>query len=110
MGCSNHRLSFGYGEHGTPFAQVDGRRAPAGFNVSHGERHGLIAVGAHDWLGIDVEVRAPGHDLDGIGTMVFGLTERRLLALAAGSRKVHLFYRFWSMKEALIKALAPDFP
>ena len=109
LGCSNRRLSFGHGEHGKPFALVDGRRAPVGFNVSHANRHGLIAVAAHDWLGVDVEERAPGRDLDGIGSMVYGPTEQRLLTIAAGSRKVHLFYRLWSMKEALIKALGSGF-
>ena len=44
LGCSNRRLSFGYGEHGKPFARVDGRRAPVGFNASHSGQHGLIAV------------------------------------------------------------------
>ena len=109
LGCSNRRLSFGYGEHGKPFARVDGRRAPVGFNASHSGPHGLIAVAAHDWLGVDVEERTPRRDLDGIGSMVYGPTERRLLAFAAGSQKVHLFFRLWSMKEALIKALGSGF-
>ena len=54
-------------------------------------------------------VARPGHDLDSIGSMVYGPTERQFLALAEGSRKVHLFYRLWSMKEALIKALGSGF-
>lgn len=109
LGCSNRYLSFGYGEHGKPFALVDGRRVPVGFNVSHGSRNGLIAIASYDWLGIDVEERAPGRDLDGIGSMVYGPGERRLLENAPGPQKVYLFYRLWSMKEALIKALGSGF-
>ncbi len=109
LGCSNGRLSFGYGGYGKPFALVDGRRAAIGFNVSHGGQHGLIAIAENEWLGIDVEERALRRDLDGIGRMVYGPAERRMLAVAAGSRKVHLFYRLWSMKEALIKALGSGF-
>ena len=75
-----------------------------GFNVSHGGRHGLIAVAARGWLGVDVEERVPGRDLAGIGGMIYGPTERRLLAEAGGSRALRLFYRIWTLKEALIKA------
>ena len=109
LGCANRALSFGYLEHGKPFAAVDGRRADVGFNVSHSGRHGLIAIGAHSWLGVDVEERVSNRDLEGIGSLVYGSTERRLLAAATGCEKVDLFYRLWSMKEALIKALGAGF-
>ena len=108
LGCENRALSFGYGEHGKPFAKVDGQRARIGFNVSHSGRHGLIAIAAHDGIGVDVEVRVAQRDLEGIGSLVYGPAERRLLA-AAGREKVHLFYRLWSMKEALIKAIGAGF-
>lgn len=109
LGCAADRLSFGHLEHGKPFARVDGRRVDIGFNVSHSGRHGLIALAAHDWLGIDVEERVPRRDLEGIGSLVYGPAERRLLASAEGNEKVHLFFRLWSMKEALIKAIGTGF-
>lgn len=109
LGCSKRALSFGYLEHGKPFAKVQGRRAPVGFNVSHSGRHGLIAFAEHDWLGVDVEERVPKSDLDGIGAKVYGRSERELLRTAVGAQKVHLFFRLWSMKEALIKALGTGF-
>ena len=95
-------LSFGYGEHGKPFAKDQWpARAVIGFNVSHSGRHGLIAIAAHDGIGVDVEERVAQRDLEGIGSLVYGPAERALLAAAAGREKVHLFYRLWSMKEAL---------
>ena len=106
--CENRALSFGYGEHGKPFARVEGQCARIGFNVSHSGRHGLIAIAAHDGIGVDVEERVAQRDLEGIGSLVYGPAERRLLA-AAGREKVHLFYRLWSMKEALIKAIGAGF-
>ena len=109
LACSNGQLSFGYAEHGKPYALMDGQRVHMGFNVSHCGRHGLMVFASNDSIGIDVAERTPRRDLDGIGSMVYGPTERRLLALAAGSRKVHLFYRLWSLKEALIKALGSGF-
>ena len=109
LGCANSALSFGYLEHGKPVARVDGVRASLEFNVSHSGRHGLIALGTHGTLGVDVEERIGRRDLEGIGSLVYGPTERRLLASAGDGEKVHLFYRLWSMKEALIKALGTGF-
>lgn len=109
LGCSNHQLSFGYLAHGKPFAKVDGERVTAGFNVSHSGCHGLIAFADNEWLGVDVEERVPRRDLDGIGSLVYGPMEQRLLDDASGSQKMHLFFRLWSMKEALIKALGSGF-
>ena len=109
LGCANDDLSFGYLEHGKPFARVNGERSPANFNISHSGSHGLIAFAPHDDLGVDLEERAPERDFDGIGKSVYGPEERRRLTAAEGREKVDLFYRLWSLKEALIKALGTGF-
>ena len=109
LGCSNEELSFGYLEHGKPFAIVDGIPSEASFNVSHSGGHGLIGFAVQDGLGVDLEVRAPLRDFDGIGGRVYGPRERRALAAATGREKADLFYRLWSLKEALIKALGTGF-
>ena len=109
LGCRNERLSFGALEHGKPVAEVDGQRVPIGFNVSHSGGHGLIAIAAGGQLGIDVEERKPNRRFDGIGRRVYGPAERHLLAEAKGPRKAALFYRLWTLKEALIKALGTGF-
>ena len=109
LDCSNRALSFDYLEHGKPEARVNGRRVPLGFNISHSGRHGLMAFSHRDGLGVDVEERLPRRDLDGIGGRVYGPSERQALAAATGAQKVHLFYRLWSLKEALIKALGTGF-
>ena len=88
---------------------MNGRQASVGFNVSHSGRHGLIGLTDYDWLGVDVEERVLRSDLDEIGASVYGATERRCLANTQGWGKVHLFFRLWSLKEALIKALGCGF-
>ena len=109
LGCAGRQLSFDYLEHGKPVARVAGQPVGAGFNVSHSGRHGLIAIAGHDCLGVDVEERVSQRDLEGIGSLVYGPMERRLLGNTAGRERVRLFYRLWSMKEALIKALGAGF-
>ena len=109
LGCRNHELSFGYREHGKPFARVRGTASSISFNVSHSGRHGLIGFAEHDDLGVDLEERAPDRNFDGIGDSVYGPAERGALAAARGREKANVFYRFWSLKEALIKALGTGF-
>lgn len=109
LGCSCGRLSFGFLDHGKPYARLADRSADIAFNVSHSGGHGLIAITDEACVGVDVEERAPRRDLDGIGSLVYGPEERRLLGTASGRTKVQIFYRLWSMKEALIKALGTGF-
>ena len=109
LDCTNDRLSFGILEHGKPYAIVGDRTVPVSFNVSHSDAHGLIAFAPSGRLGIDVEFRRENRDFDGIAERVFGATERRAVEGATGSDKVLLFYRLWTMKEALIKALGTGF-
>ena len=109
LGCTNDELSFGYLEHGKPFAKVNGTPSPVSFNVSHSGLNGLIGFAEHDGLGVDLEERAPDRNFDGIGNSVYGPAEQRALTAARGHRKRDLFYRLWSLKEALIKALGTGF-
>ena len=109
LGCENRELSFGYLEHGKPFAKVNGVPSSISFNVSHSGMHGLIGFCDHDGLGVDLEERDPGRNFDGIGSSVYAPAERRALAAATGPEKAALFYRLWSLKEALIKALGTGF-
>lgn len=109
LGCSCGELSFGFLEHGKPYARFADRSVDIAFNVSHSHGHGLIAITDKACVGVDVEERAPRRDLDGIGSLVYGPEERRLLGIASDREKVQFFYRLWSMKEALIKGLGTGF-
>lgn len=109
LDCSNQRLAFGALHHGKPFALVNGRTVPYGFNVSHSGAHGLIGLAAGVSIGVDVEARSPRRDLDGIAARVCGSNERAALAAVEGQGETDLFYRLWTLKEALLKALGTGF-
>ena len=104
LDCPNHHLAFEEAEHGKPFATVNGRPAPAGFNVSHSGRHGLIALASRGRVGVDVEERGPLRNLDVLIGAVLGPDERAEVAAASGRRKLDLFLDLWTLKEALSKA------
>ena len=109
LDCRNEQLSFRVSGYGKPFAVVGGVRAPVSFNVSHGGNHGLIALAAAGRLGVDVEERVPKRNLDGLIDAVMGLEEQVELAALGEVERLRLFYRLWTFKEALIKALGTGF-
>ena len=128
LGCRNEHLAFRTSQHGKPYAIVRRRRAPISFNVSHSGAHGLIALASGRQVGIDVEERLPHRNLDELIDAVFGPNEKHELSAAndryagdasagalpanekhelsaANDRdRLHLFFRLWTMKEALSKA------
>lgn len=109
LSCCNEELSFGTSTYGKPFACVDGGTENLDFNVSHSSRHGLVALAPHGRVGVDVEERNPRKCLDGELQSVFTRDERIELGAVSGKQKTHLFFRLWTMKEALLKALGTGF-
>ena len=109
LGCENRQLEFQSAEHGKPMALVDGMPVSVSFNVSHSGEHGLIATAPEGRLGVDVEERIAHRNMDLLIDGVFGPSEQAELASTRGGDKVHLFFRLWTIKEALIKALGTGF-
>ena len=104
LSCRNEQLDIRPSRHGKPFAFVGGARTAFGFNVSHGGRHGLIALTPDGSVGVDVEERSPPRNLDVLIDTVLSPDERTEVMAAAGDEKQNLFLDLWTMKEALSKA------
>ena len=107
--CRNEQLSFETNAHGKPIPLVDGVLANASVNLTHSGNHGLVGIASGGQLGIDLEVPVERPNVEGIGQMVFTDNEQSELARASGNEKLNLFYRLWTLKEALIKALGTGF-
>ncbi len=105
LGCSNDRLSFGFSRYDKPFALVDCSPTPVSFNVSHSGNHGLIALASEGRIGIDIEERIRRRDFDRLIEAAFGEDEQAALTGADGQDRIYLFFKLWTIKEALIKAL-----
>ncbi len=104
IGCENESLAFKAAEHGKPFALVDGLPVSISFNVSHSGNHGLIAVAPTGRLGVDVEERVPRRKLENLIEGVFSPREKAELESLTGRQQLYAFFRFWTIKEALVKA------
>lgn len=109
LACANGELAFEEGEHGKPAARVGRSPASISFNVSHSGRHGLIALAGRGRLGVDVEQRNTRRDLDMLIDEALTAEEKSRLAGVDANRRRQLFFRIWTMKEALIKALGKGF-
>ena len=103
LNASPGRLRFGYGAHGKPF--LTGEHGTLRFNVSHSFDAMLLAIAHMREVGVDVEgMRNIGLVMDEIGGSVLAEPEKQALARFGGEDKRKTFLRFWTLKEAFIKA------
>ena len=88
---------------------MEGRPASVSFSVSHSGQQGLIARARAGKLGVDVEEIVPKRRLDSLIEAVMGPDERRELGELESGAKLRQFFRLWTCKEALVKALGTGF-
>lgn len=93
-------LSFEYNDRGKPFLKNNLLH----FNTSHSHNMVLIGISTSAPIGVDIEYIKNLHDEEGIAQTFFSIDE------FASYRKLRnedplAFYKFWTAKEALIKAL-----
>ena len=105
LACEPGAIRFEEGEHGKPF--LAGAHAQSGikFNVAHSSDVFLYAVSQGRTVGVDVERKKEGLDVEAIARRYFAPEEaRRLLEQAPPEERVPNFYRCWTRKEAYLKA------
>ena len=104
LNASPGRLSFGYGAHGKPFLTGE-ERSTLRFNVSHSFDAMLLAIAHMREVGVDVEgVRSNCVATEEICELVLSEPEKQALARFGDEDKRTTFLRFWTLKEAYIKA------
>ncbi|MDK3022267.1 4'-phosphopantetheinyl transferase superfamily protein [Cupriavidus taiwanensis] len=100
--CQPEALRLTASAFGKPVLQWP--QAALAFSVSHTDGMALLAFARDCRLGVDVERRAGGLDVPGLGRGIFSAREMQALAHARhGSADTLL--RLWTRKEALLKAL-----
>ncbi len=103
LGCEPARVAFAEQARGKP--RLIGPRTGLHFNLSHSKDLALLALGAADELGVDVEaVRAdlPGVDL---AAAVLDARELEQLAERPEDAQAEPFVTCWTRKEACLKAV-----
>jgi 4'-phosphopantetheinyl transferase len=105
LGTAPGLIEFGYGAHGKP--ALAGRFATSGwrFNLSRRGELALFAFCRSGEVGIDVEALDRLPEADELAARAFSAEEKRsYLGLSADERALG-FFRCWTRKEALAKAL-----
>jgi 4'-phosphopantetheinyl transferase len=93
---------FATGAFGKPAVLSDGFPIGLGFNISHTQ--GFVACAlAHEDVGVDVEASDRPIELD-IAERFFAREEVEVLNALPAAQRRRAFFRFWTLKEAFIKA------
>ena len=75
------------------------------FNLSYRENYAYLIVSDCNNVGIDIEKHRHIDDIDQFARDYFSETERKFLHSLSDSQKQQYFFKFWSRKEAYIKAI-----
>lgn len=105
LGVPPEAVELAYGRHGKPALAPRFARAGWHFNVSHSDELAVYALSRGPEVGVDVEAVRPFPAMDRAAEQCF--SPRELDAYRAlGARERPLgFFRGWTRKEALLKAL-----
>lgn len=101
LGMDPRRLQFAANPYGKPSLKDTGLHLR--FNMSHSEDLMLLAVCLHTEIGIDVEAVRPVPEWQDIAKSHFSDDEYR--SVMAESHHLDAFFRCWTRKEAVIKAM-----
>lgn len=100
LGTEPEALQFRYNPHGKPELDGPGR---VQFNLSHSQDRVVLALSRTHVVGVDIEVPRPfGED---VARVAFTEAERAALAQLPDDERRVAFYRNWTCKEAVVKAL-----
>jgi 4'-phosphopantetheinyl transferase len=75
------------------------------FNLSHSSDKLIVAVGLQCQLGVDIEVMRQREQFAGLVKRCFAKEERTYWGNLPETEKASEFYRFWTRKEAFVKAV-----
>lgn len=95
-------LEFQYGAQGKP--SLAGEKRSPSFSMAHSQDLALYAIRAEGEIGVDVEHVHAVRDWAAIAREYFGAEEYDQLACASSEERDGLFFRYWTLKEAVVKA------
>ena len=97
-------VRFGYGRRGKPFLEGSSAEKRISFNISHSGDLALFGFSKDREIGVDVErIRDDISDAE-ISERVFSASECARLRSTPPQLRVQEFFRYWTCKEAYIKA------
>lgn len=102
LDCEEKTLQFETEKNGKPFLKD---HPHIQFNLSHSDKHALLAICLDTAIGIDLEKITKGRNLLGIAKRFFHADEYKWLKKQDKNELDQDFYRLWCYKEAYLKGL-----
>jgi 4'-phosphopantetheinyl transferase len=102
LGIAPSQVQYQYSTKGKPSLIK-----PSGvyFNLAHSHEIALVAVAAHEEIGVDVEIIRPIEDIDQLARTCFSPREFQEFTQTSPSASQRAFFNGWTRKEAYIKAV-----
>lgn len=90
---------------GKPYLCHNVYKSDITFNYSHSGECVVVAIAKNNPVGVDVEKIDAIAKIGAIAKMIMSEAEYHQFCQADGKRKLQTFYRLWSRKESVVKAL-----
>lgn len=104
MDIEPSQVQFCYGPHGKPALATASTAGMLHFNLSHSGGVALYAVARERQIGIDIEHLRSLSEVEPIAKRFFSTREYEELRALPPSQQHDAFFRYWTLKEAYIKA------
>ena len=101
LGVRPEEISFFYNHFGKPMLESN----IIHFNVSKSEGKAIFVISRNRFVGVDIEKTRAVGEIDCIARRFFSRTEYDFLLSKPESERQKTFYKFWTRKEALVKAI-----
>ncbi len=103
--CSPQEVHLQFSSYGKPSLDPSVHKMPLQFNISHSQDYVMVALTKQNELGVDIEYHKALNDFNGIIERVFSASEQTWLASLPEPSQQAAFFKVWTRKEALTKAM-----
>jgi 4'-phosphopantetheinyl transferase len=98
------QVEFEYQPRGKPLLAAKFADKGLLFNLSHSQDLALLWISYQHQIGVDLEYIRTMSDLEGLAKRFFSAREYEYLRLLSPAQQQQIFFRYWTCKEAYLKA------
>ncbi len=104
LGINPKQVEFAYQPRGKPLLAAKFADKGLLFNLSHSQDLALCGVSYQNQIGVDLEYIRTMSDLESLAKRFFSSREYEYLRLISPQEQQQIFFRYWTCKEAYLKA------
>jgi 4'-phosphopantetheinyl transferase len=104
LGIYPKQVEFEYQARGKPLLAAKFADKGLLFNLSHSQNLALLGVSYQHQIGVDLEYIRTMSDLENLAKRFFSYREYEHLRLVSSQEQQQMFFRYWTCKEAYLKA------